>query len=259
MSEKKSAVKLVSWNVNGIRAGIKKGFHDFVRAEDPDILCIQETKARQEDVDLDLPQYHDCWHAAEKKGYSGTLVLSKTKPLSVTNGIKIAGDDTEGRVITAEFEDFFVVNVYTPNAKRDLSRLDYRANVWDVAFLKHCRELEKTKPVIFCGDLNVAHTELDLANPKGNHKTHGFTPEERAGIDNIVGAGFIDSFREFHEGNGHYTWWAVWGGCRARNVGWRIDYFCVSKALKPQLVSADILKDVMGSDHCPVRLVIKST
>lgn len=249
-------MKLVSWNVNGIRATLKKGFRDFVAAEDPDILCIQETKAREEDVELDIPGYHAYWNAAEKRGYSGTLILSKTEALSVANGITVKGGDKEGRVITAEFADFYVVNVYTPNAKRDLSRLDYR-QTWDAAFLRHCRKLEKTKPVIFCGDLNVAHSELDLANPKGNHKTHGFTPEERGAFDKIVKAGFIDSFREFHDGNGHYSWWAVWGNCRARNVGWRIDYFCISKALQPRLAAADILKDVTGSDHCPVRVEIE--
>jgi exodeoxyribonuclease-3 len=248
-------MKLISWNVNGVRASLKKGALQGLLADTaPDLLCLQETKARAEDVDHDFTGYHAVWNAAEKRGYSGTAMLSKAEPLSTQRGIGIAKHDDEGRVVTAEFADLYVVTVYTPNAKRDLSRLDYRTEEWDVDFLAYCRELEQTKPVIFCGDLNVAHGEDDLANPKANKKTHGFTPEERAGFDNIVAAGFIDSFREFHQGNGHYTWWAQWGGARQRNVGWRIDYVCLSAALRPRLKSAAILKDVMGSDHCPVQI-----
>jgi len=247
-------VKFLSWNVNGIRAAIRKGFRDFVAEQDADFICIQETKARPVDVELELPGYHAVWDWAEKKGYSGTLVLSREEPLSTRRGIGIAEHDTEGRVTTIELTDFYLISVYTPNAKRDLSRLPYRTEEWDVAFLKYCCELEKTKPVIFCGDLNVAHTELDLSNPKANQKKHGFTPQERAGVDRIIEAGFVDAFREFHEGNGHYTWWAQWGGARERNVGWRLDYFCLSEALRPRLESCEILADIMGSDHCPVSM-----
>ena len=248
--------KLLSWNVNGIRASLKKGFREFVKEHDPDYLCIQETKARPEQVELDIPGYHACWNSAEKKGYSGTLILSKLKPMSVVQGIGIPEHDTEGRVLTAEFRGWYLVNVYTPNSKRDLSRIPYRTQEWDVEFLAYCKSLEKKKPVIFCGDLNVAHTEIDLANPKRNRKTHGFTDEERAGFDNIVKAGFLDTLREFTTDGGHYTWWQFFGDARARNVGWRIDYFCISKALRPKLKSAFILPEVMSSDHCPVGIEI---
>ncbi len=247
-------MKIVTWNVNGIRAAIKKGFYDFVAAEAPDYLCLQESRATSKDVELALPDYEPVWNPAEKKGYSGTLTLCREPPLSLQRGVGVPDLDHEGRVVTVETPEFYLVNVYTPNAKRDLSRLDERTRQWDVAFLAHVRQLQNSKPVIFCGDLNVAHTEEDLANPKANKKTHGFTPEERAGFDRIVEAGFIDAFREFHSGNGHYTWWAQWGGARERNVGWRLDYFCVSEALRPRLRAVDILADVTGSDHCPVRL-----
>jgi exodeoxyribonuclease-3 len=251
-------MKLISWNVNGIRAVLRKGLADFVAREKPDILCLQETKARPEDVELPeaLAGYHACWNSAEKKGYAGTAIFSKTKPLGTAHGIGIADHDREGRVITAEFAEFFVVNVYVPNSKRELTRLAYRQQ-WDRDFLGYLRGLEKRKPVIFCGDLNVAHTELDLARPKDNVKNHGFTPEERAGFDAVVGAGFVDAFRVFEPGGGHYTWWSQMGTARARNIGWRIDYFVVSAALRPRLKSAQIHHATMGSDHCPIELVLK--
>lgn len=249
-------MNLISWNVNGIRAILKKGFLDFVDKTKPDILCLQETKAEPSQVDLDLPGYHAYWNAAEKKGYSGTAVFTRIEPERVTNGIGAAEHDREGRVITLEFEPFLVVNVYTPNSQRELTRLEYRQQ-WDKAFLAYLRRLERQKPVIFCGDLNVAHTELDLANPKGNEGEHGFTPEERAGFDALVQAGFVDTFRMFTQGNGHYTWWAPFANARARNIGWRIDYFLVSGALAPRVKAAKILPKVMGSDHCPVVLQLE--
>lgn len=245
-------MKLLSWNVNGLRAVLKKGFLDFVRAEKPDVLCLQEVKAQPSDVDLDLPGYRAFWNPAERKGYSGTLTLTRVEPVRVTNGLGIDKHDREGRVIQAEFADFFLVNVYTPNSKRGLERLPYRTEEWDVDFLKVMKKNEKKKPVIFCGDLNVAHKEIDLANPKANVKNHGFTPEERAGFDRIVEAGFVDSFRVFHAEGGRYTWWSPMANARARNVGWRIDYFCLSKSLLPRLRRAWIMPEVKGSDHCPV-------
>ncbi len=256
-------MKYISWNVNGIRACIKKGFNEFVEQCDPDILCIQETKANEAQVDLNFPLYEQYWNSAEKAGYSGTLVLTKHTPLNVKNGMGLLKHDTEGRIITLEFETHFLVTVYTPNAKRDLSRLDYRTNEWDVDFLQYVIELEQSKPVVFCGDLNVAHTELDLANPQSNKTTitkpgnAGFTNEERAGINNIFNAGFIDTFREYTKGNGHYTWWSYMFGARKKNVGWRIDYFCTSKILKQNLKHAFILPEVIGSDHCPVGIEIE--
>lgn len=249
-------MKLISWNVNGIRAVLKKGFVDFVKKSRPDVLCVQETKASPDQVDLDLSSYRAYWNAAEKKGYSGTLLLTRLEPLAVTYGLGAAEHDREGRVITAEFPDFFLVNVYTPNSQRELTRLDYRQQ-WDRDFLAYLKRLERRKPVVFCGDLNVAHTELDLANPKSNEGTHGFTLEERAGFDALVAAGFVDTFRLFTQGNGHYTWWAPFANARARNVGWRIDYFLVSKALVPRVKAAKILAHVMGSDHCPVLLELE--
>ncbi len=245
-------MKLISWNVNGLRAVLKKGFVDFVRKEKPDVLCLQEIKAAREDVTVELPGYEQFWNSAERKGYSGTAVFTRVKPLKVVNGLGIDKHDAEGRVIRVEFPDFFLVNVYTPNSKRGLERLPYRTKEWDVDFLKTMRSLEKKKPVIFCGDLNVAHTEIDLANPKTNMKNHGFTPEERAGFDRIVEAGYVDSFRVFEKSGGHYTWWSPMSNARARNIGWRIDYFCLSKALAPRLKKAWILPHVLGSDHCPV-------
>lgn len=249
---------LISWNVNGIRAVLKKGFAEWFAEVKPDILCLQETKARPEQVDLPLEfaGYHQYWNAAEKPGYSGTLILTKEKPLSVVNGIGIDQHDTEGRVITAEYEDFFFVTVYTPNAKSELARLDYRIE-WDRDFLAYCKELEKTKPVIFCGDLNVAHNEIDLARPKNNRKSAGFSDQERASFDNILAAGFTDTFRHFYpDTEAAYSWWSYRAGARGKNVGWRLDYFCTSASLTPRLESASILSEVLGSDHCPVRLTI---
>ena len=256
-------MKIISWNVNGIRAVIKKGFLDFMDEYDPDIICIQETKAHKEQVELELDKYpYKYWNSADKKGYSSTAIFSKVKPLVVTNDMDIAKHDNEGRVITLEFKDYYLVTVYTPNSKRDLSRLPYRQNEWDVDFLNFVKSLEENKPVIFCGDLNVAHTELDLANPGSNKTTKsrpgnaGFTDEERASFDKILDAGFIDTFREFHEGNGHYSWWSYMAGARDRNVGWRIDYFCISNSLKSNMTNAYILPQVMGSDHSPIVLEI---
>jgi exodeoxyribonuclease-3 len=261
-------MKIISWNVNGIRAVHKKGlFAPFIEQHKPDILCLQETKAMQGQAEVDLRGYEEYWNSAEKKGYSGTAIFTKTKPISIINGLpeKIAekfgliadsyGDPrTEGRVITAEFEKFYVVTVYTPNAKDDLSRVPLRHKQWDPAFLAYCKDLEKKKPVIFCGDLNVAHTPDDLARPKANEGMKGFTLEEREGFQNFINNGFVDTFRMFHQGNGHYTWWSNWSNARARNIGWRIDYVLVSEALKKHVKSAAILVDVMGSDHCPVVL-----
>lgn len=249
-------MKLISWNVNGIRAAIKKGLLEFIERAAPDVLCLQETKARPEQVDFLLTDYHQYWNAAERPGYAGTAIFTKTKPLGVKNDMGIAEHDREGRVIAAEFQDFFLVTVYTPNAKRDLSRLDYRVQ-WDADFLKYLKKMEKKKPVVFCGDLNVAHQEIDLTHPKANVGNHGFTPQERAGFTRFVKAGFIDTFREFHQEGGHYTWWSQIANARQRNVGWRIDYFCISTALRPRLQEAFILPQVMGSDHCPVGIVLK--
>jgi len=246
---------LISWNVNGIRAVLKKNFAAFIETAAPEVLCVQETKAAPEQVSLALPGYQQFWNTAEKKGYAGTAIFTKIAPLSVRRDLGVDEHDREGRVLTAEFADFFLVNVYTPNAKRDLSRLAYRVQ-WDADFLKFIKRLERKKPVIFCGDLNVAHTEIDLANPKANVGNHGFTPEERAGFDNFVKHGFVDSFREFHREGGHYTWWSQIGNARSRNVGWRIDYFCISAVLRPRLQKAFILPEVTGSDHCPVGIVL---
>ncbi len=263
-------MRLYSWNVNGLRGMIKKGlFQSFVAEHRPDILCLQETKAAQAQVEIDLPDYHEYWNSASKKGYSGTAIFSRTKPLSVTYGFprgfgkryelvdKEGRDSTdEGRVITAEFKAYYVVTVYTPNAKDDLSRLPLRHAHWDPAFLAYCKQLEKKKPVIFCGDLNVAHTELDLANPKSNKGRKGFTVEEREGFQNFLDAGFVDTLRLFREGKGHYTWWSHFANARARNVGWRIDYVLVSGKLRKSVKAADIHADVMGSDHCPVSVTL---
>lgn len=227
---------------------------DFVRSYNPDILCLQETKASQQDVNLDLADYHQYWNAAQKKGYSGTCILTKEKPLSAVNGILIDIHDMEGRTITLEYPNFYLVNVYVPNSKRDLSRLEYRSKQWDVDFLDYLKSLELKKPVIFCGDLNVAHTEIDLSFPKANTQNHGFTPEERAGFKRLIESGFIDTFREFEKGPNHYTWWSNFNRCRERNIGWRIDYFLISPTLRPHLKESTILKEVMGSDHCPVAI-----
>ncbi len=250
-------MKLISWNVNGIRSVLKKGFLDFLAAERADIVCLQETKAHPDDVEAAFPGYEAHWNWAEKKGYSGVLTLSKAKPLSITRGIGTADHDREGRVLTTEFADFFLVNVYVPNSKRELTRLPYRQQ-WDRDFLAYLKALERKKPVIWCGDLNVAHTEIDLARPKDNVKNHGFTPEERAGFTAFVEAGFIDTFRKFEKTGGHYTWWSQMGTARARNIGWRIDYFLCSAALGPRLKAARIYPHITGSDHCPVGLELKT-
>ena len=250
-------MKIISWNVNGIRAVIKKGFYDFMKKENPDIICIQETKAHKDQVDLNLPDYpFQYWNSAVKKGYSGTAIFSKVKPVSFKNDIGIEHHDSEGRVITLEFELYYLVTVYTPNSKRELLRLKYRTE-WDADFLEYVKTLEKHKPVIFCGDLNVAHTEKDLKNPKTNHFNPGFTDEERQGFTNIVDAGYIDTFREFTKEGGHYTWWSYMFQARMKDIGWRIDYFCISEKLKIFLKNSTILKNIMGSDHCPVMLEIK--
>lgn len=250
-------MKLISWNVNGLRSVLRKNFLEYLSAEKPDILCVQETKATPDDVEQLWPNtYTTYWNSAQKKGYSGTAIFTKTRPLNIVTGIGMAEHDNEGRVITAEFDEYFLVNVYVPNSKRELTRLPYRQQ-WDRDFLKYLKTLEKKKPVIFCGDLNVAHTEIDLANPKANVKNHGFTPEERAGFTTFVQSGFVDTFREFERGGGHYSWWSPMGGARSRNVGWRLDYFLVSAALRSNLKRAFIQPQVMGSDHCPVGIQLK--
>ena len=245
-------MKIISWNVNGIRAVLKKGFLEFLDEHNPDIICLQETKAHKEQVDICLDEYpYDYWNSATKKGYSGTAIFSKEKPINVKYGIGIESHDQEGRVITIEFNDYYLVTVYTPNSKRELLRLEYRKK-WDIDFLKFLTELQNKKPVVFCGDLNVAHKEIDLKNPKNNRRNPGFTDEERAGFSNIVKSGFIDTFREFHAEGGHYTWWSYMFQARKKDIGWRIDYFCISESLKSKLKNAYILKDVLGSDHAPV-------
>jgi exodeoxyribonuclease-3 len=249
-------MKFISWNVNGIRAAIKKGFLEFIARANPEAICLQETKARPEQVDFLLPDYLQYWNSAQRPGYAGAAIFTKVKPVGVKNDLGLSEHDREGRVITMEFADYFLVNVYTPNAKRDLSRLAYRMK-WDADFLAHLKKLEKNKPVIFCGDLNVAHQEIDLTYPKRNVGNHGFTPEERAGFGNFIAAGFIDTFREFHQEGGHYTWWSLMSNARQRNIGWRIDYFCISAALRPRLQEAFILPEVTGSDHCPVGIILE--
>jgi exodeoxyribonuclease III len=263
-------MKIYSWNVNGIRAVVRKElFKPFIDKEQPDILCLQETKAERGQAVIDLTGYEEYWNSAEKKGYSGTAIFTKTKPLVIINGFpehivkeyKVTGDvygdpNKEGRVIAAEFEQFFIVTVYTPNAKDDLSRIPLRQKHWDPAFLAYCKELEQKKPVVFCGDLNVAHTELDLANPKPNRGKKGFTDEERAGFQTFLDAGFVDTLRIFKQGNGYYTWWSHFANARARNVGWRIDYMLVSGSLKDKVKAAEIHSQVMGSDHCPISITL---
>ncbi len=263
-------MKIYSWNVNGIRAVLKKNeFQPFLATHQPDVLCLQETKAERSQIEIDLPGYREYWNSAVKKGYSGTAIITKQEPMNVTNGFP--GDfanfyalidsmqrdsATEGRVMTAEYEKFFVVTVYTPNAKEDLSRLELRYKAWDPAFLAYVVYLQKKKPVIFCGDLNVAHTELDLANPKSNVGKKGFTREEREGFQKMVDAGFVDTFRLFTKDKGHYSWWSHFANSRSRNIGWRIDYVLVSGALSASVKSAAIHTNIMGSDHCPVSVTL---
>ena len=249
-------MKCISWNVNGIRACVKKGFLDFFKEADADIFCIQETKMQEGQLDLELDGYEQYWNYAVKKGYSGTAVFTKERPLAVTYGMAIEEHDQEGRVITLEYEDFYFVTVYTPNSQSELARLDYRMT-WEDDFLAYLKGLEEKKPVVFCGDLNVAHKEIDLKNPKTNRKNAGFTDEERGKFTDLLAAGFTDTFRYLYpDVEGIYSWWSYRFSARAKNAGWRIDYFCVSDSLKDRLVSAAIHTDVMGSDHCPVEVVI---
>ena len=250
-------MKLISWNVNGIRACLQKGFMEFFAEADADIFCLQETKLQAGQHDLELSGYHQFWNYAEKKGYSGTALFTKKEPLEVTYGIGVEAHDHEGRVITAEYGDFYVVTVYTPNSQRELTRLDYRME-WEAAFLSYVKGLSEKKGVIFCGDLNVAHREIDLKNPKTNRKNAGFTDEERACFSRVLESGFIDTFRYFYpDVTDAYSWWSYMANARAKNVGWRIDYCVVSDSLKDRLKDAKIHPDVMGSDHCPVELDLR--
>lgn len=252
-------MKLISWNVNGIRAVVKKGFFDFIRQENPDVLCIQETKGSSEHLDLPLDLvsvYKSYWFSAEKKGYSGTAVFSKIEPISVLKGMGKDGFDNEGRVLTMEFDEFYLVNTYMVNAQRGLARIEYKVD-YMTEFIKFCKKLEESKPVVICGDLNVAHTEIDLANPKSNEKNAGYSIQERDVFNKLIDAGFVDTFRIFNKDPGHYTWWSYMFSARAKDIGWRIDYFLVSKDISSRVKTASILKDVMGSDHCPVTLELK--
>lgn len=249
-------MRLISWNVNGLRACVSKGFMDYFKEMDADIFCLQETKLQQGQIELELEGYHQYWNYAEKKGYSGTAVFTKQEPLGVTYGIGAEEHDREGRVITCEFGEYYLVTVYTPNSQSELARLDYRMQ-WEDAFLAYLKRLEEQKPVVFCGDLNVAHREIDLKNPKTNRKNAGFTDEERGKFSALLDSGFIDTFRYFYpDQEGIYSWWSYRFRAREKNAGWRIDYFCVSESLKDKLTDARIHTDVMGSDHCPVELDI---
>ena len=250
-------MKLISWNVNGLRACMQKGFADFFNNISADVVCLQETKLQEGQIDFAPEGYYSYWNYAEKKGYSGTAVFTRKKPLSVTTGIGIEEHDHEGRVITLEYEDFYLICVYVPKSQRELTRLDYRMT-WEDAFRDYVKKLDAKKPVIWCGDLNVAHEEIDIKNPKSNHKNAGFTDEERAKMTVMLDSGYIDTYRYFYpDKKDAYTWWSYMGGARAKNVGWRIDYFCASKSFADRLVSAGIHPDVMGSDHCPIELVIR--
>jgi len=250
-------LKFISWNVNGIRACLQKGFMDFFREQDADVFCIQESKVQAGQVELDLPGYHQYWNYAEKKGYSGTAIFTKEEPISVAYGIGIQEHDTEGRVITLEYKDFYFVTVYTPNSKQELERLEYRQQ-WEDDFLAYLEKLRKSKPIIFCGDLNVAHKEIDLKNPKTNHHSAGFTDEERNKFSAILERGYIDTFRHFYpDMTDIYSWWSYRFKAREKNTGWRIDYFVTSDELKDRLSDAKIHTGVLGSDHCPVELTIK--
>ncbi|MGD0210942.1 MAG: exodeoxyribonuclease III [Desulfomonilia bacterium] len=249
-------MRLISWNVNGLRAALKNNnFLESVRTMNPDILCLQETRVSQPEINVHLDGYHQYFSSAKKKGYSGVAVFSRTMPESVSYGLGMDEHDNEGRIITLHVKDYYLVNVYSPNAQHELVRLDYRQK-WDADFLSFLQKLEQEKPVIFCGDLNVAHKEIDLKNPKSNERNPGFTVEERRGFDRYIESGFIDTFREFNKEPGQYTWWTYRFHARAKNIGWRIDYFCISRALKSRLKDAFILKDVMGSDHCPVGIIL---
>lgn len=248
--------KMISWNVNGLRACVGKGFLEYFNEMDADIFCVQESKLQEGQIDLELEGYHQYWNYAVKKGYSGTAMFTKEEPLSVIYGLGIEEHDQEGRLITAEFEDYYVITCYTPNSQNELARLPYRMN-WEDAFLAHLKGLEEKKPVIFCGDLNVAHKDIDLKNPKTNRKNAGFTEEERGKFTKLLEAGFIDTYRYFYpDQEGVYSWWSYRFRAREKNAGWRIDYFCVSDDLKDRLVSANIHTEIQGSDHCPVELVI---
>ncbi len=250
-------MKLISWNVNGIRACVQKGFLDFFKEVDADIFCLQETKLQEGQIDLALEGYHQYWNYAEKKGYSGVAVFCKAKPISINLGLNKEEHDKEGRVITLEFEDFYFITVYTPNSKQELERLDYRMQ-WEDEFRSYVKQLDSKKPVILCGDLNVAHKEIDLKNPKSNTRNAGFTDEERNKFTELLGAGFVDTYRYFNpDKEGAYSWWSYRFNARANNAGWRIDYFVVSERLKDRLEDAGIHTEVHGSDHCPVELVIK--
>ena len=249
--------KFISWNVNGLRACVEKGFMDFFKEADADIFCLQETKLQKGQIQLDLPGYHQYWNYAEKKGYSGTAIFTKEEPLSVFYGIDIETHDHEGRVITLEFEKYYIITVYTPNSQDELKRLDYRMQ-WEDDFLSYLKKLEQNKPVIFCGDLNVAHKEIDLKNPKTNRKNAGFTDEERAKFTTLTESGFTDTFRHFYPDlEGAYSWWSYRFHAREKNAGWRIDYFLTSEALNSSLKDAVIYKDVFGSDHCPIGLILE--
>ena len=250
-------MKLVSWNVNGLRACLKKGFLESMASLDADVICLQEIKMQPDQCDIEMPGYEIVLNSAEKKGYSGTAVFSRVPMLSVTRGIGVEEHDHEGRVITCEFDNFYLVCCYTPNSQNELKRLDYRMQ-WEDAFRAYLVELDKVKPVVLCGDLNVAHQEIDLKNPKTNHFNAGFTDQERGKFSELLAAGFVDSFRYFHpDATGEYSWWSYIGGARSRNAGWRIDYFVVSEKLKDKMVSAGIHQQIMGSDHCPVELVVE--
>lgn len=259
-------MRIYSWNVNGLRAVLNKGaLQNVIKCENPDIICLQETKAKQGQAEIDFPEYEELWNSAERAGYSGTAIFTKAKPLSVKFFLpteinmtdEFGNPLTEGRVLTAEFENFYLVNVYTPNSKNQLERLGLREKKWDPEFLNYLKELEKTKPVVTCGDFNAAHEEIDIARPNTNHHSAGFTSEERQGITNLINAGFIDTFRTLHPDEVRYTWWSHWGHARENNVGWRIDYFFISNALKNNLKVAEIHEDYLGSDHCPISIELE--
>lgn len=256
-------LSIFSWNVNGLRSVLSKGaLQSFIAKYQPDILCLQEIKMKPGQAKIDLPEYEEIWNSAERPGYSGTAIFTKLKPLNVRTDYELVEADqygnpnAEGRVIVAEYSDFYLINVYVPNSKPDLSRLKLRYDKWDPGFLTMLIELEKTKPVVVCGDFNAAYSEIDLARPKQNHHNAGFTDEERQGIGNLLGASFVDTFRELHPTEQRYTWWSHWGQARQNNVGWRIDYFFISKSLMPRLKDAEIYEKVSGSDHCPISITL---